>query len=244
VGRKRRGEPVLTRQDRHGIRERLLVAGAASFAERGLHATQVADLAKRAGVSVGAFYRYFRDKDELYRAIVQPRFDVYLDTLRSLRDGLRTASLAERLGVLRDVFRRTFATHLEDPTAFLLWYRHGHGAGDENDTVVAAFVDEVETLLVDLLDRTITIGSRFDAPTRRLVASSILGMANTIAYRMTQEDLAIEPATEIATRMAAGSLLALAPPEWQATLLDLYQAEVARSAGGASPPSSSGSAPR
>jgi AcrR family transcriptional regulator len=237
MGRKRRAEPVLTKQDRHGIRERLLAAGAASFSERGLHATQVADLARRAEVSVGAFYRYFRDKDELYKAIVQPRFDVYLDNLRALGDGMATASLAERLAVLRDLFRRTFATHLEDPTAFLVWYRHGHGAGDTNDTLVAGFVTEIEALLVELLDRTVTIGSRFDEPTRRLVATSILGMANTLAFRLVGEGVrpdapegvaAIERATELATRMAAGALLALAPPEWQAALLSLYQAELAR----------------
>ena len=37
-------------------------------AERGVHATRVADVAERAGVTVGTVYRYFRDKDALVDA--------------------------------------------------------------------------------------------------------------------------------------------------------------------------------
>jgi AcrR family transcriptional regulator len=37
-------------------------------AERGVHATRVADVANRAGVTVGTVYRYFRDKDALIEA--------------------------------------------------------------------------------------------------------------------------------------------------------------------------------
>lgn len=37
-------------------------------AERGVQATRVADVAARAGVTVGTVYRYFRDKDELIAA--------------------------------------------------------------------------------------------------------------------------------------------------------------------------------
>src|SRR6185369_2105422 len=120
MGRKRKGEPLLTKQDRHGIRARLLQAGTELFSEGGLHTTQVADIAKRADVSVGAFYRYFRDKDELYQEIVRGRFDQYLTMIRGLLDGLRTDSLRERIDVLRNVFRQTFTTHLADPATFLL----------------------------------------------------------------------------------------------------------------------------
>jgi AcrR family transcriptional regulator len=230
VGRKRLAEPVRTKQDRHGIRERLLRAGAELFAEGGMQKALVADVAKRADVSVGAFYRYFRDKDELYREIVQARFDEYLGTLRGLLDGLRTDSLRERLDVLRSVFRRTFETHLADPSTFLLWYQHGHGVSDAVDAIVAEFVHEVESLLIAVLDRTITVGDQYDEPTRRLVAASMLGMANTIAYRMISErESNVEHATEVCTRIVAGGLFALAPPEWQASLLALYREEILRS---------------
>lgn len=40
-------------------------------AERGVHATRVADVAARAGVTVGTVYRYFHDKDALIDAALQ-----------------------------------------------------------------------------------------------------------------------------------------------------------------------------
>ena len=39
--------------------------------ERGVHATRVADVAERAGVTVGTVYRYFRDKDALIEAALR-----------------------------------------------------------------------------------------------------------------------------------------------------------------------------
>lgn len=49
---------------------RLLVAAAECFAEKGFNATSVSDIARRAVVSQGAMYTYFRSKSELITAIV------------------------------------------------------------------------------------------------------------------------------------------------------------------------------
>jgi AcrR family transcriptional regulator len=227
MGRKRVAEPVKTKQDRHGIRVRLLRAGTELFSERGLRATQVGDIAALADVSVGAFYRYFRDKEELYQEIVRARFADYLEMLRGLLEGLRSESLRERIDVLRNVFRQTLAMHLADPSTFLLWYRHGHGVSDTADAIVSEFIAAAEDLLVDALERTITVGGVYDGETRRLVAVSMLGMANTVAYRMIASgDTDIERAAEVCTKIVAGGLLALAPPAFQAPILALYQDEL------------------
>ena len=54
-------------------------AAFAAFAENGYAATRVEDVARRAGVSKGLLYRYFRTKEELFKAVVQsvvvPRID-------------------------------------------------------------------------------------------------------------------------------------------------------------------------
>jgi AcrR family transcriptional regulator len=191
-----------------------------------VHATQVADVARRAGASVGGFYRYFRDKDELYRELVRARFDRYEHALRGLVDALATESLAGRLDVLRAVFRQVLTMHLEDPETFLLWHRHT-GASEELAAIVDGFVRDVEQLLIDILDRTITVGNTLDEPTRRLLATSFLGMVNTLAHRMiASSDTDVERAVELCTRLAAGGMLALAPTEMQAPLLALYQREI------------------
>lgn len=42
-----------------------------AFAEKGFAATRLDDVAKRAGVSKGTLYLYFRDKEDLFKAVIQ-----------------------------------------------------------------------------------------------------------------------------------------------------------------------------
>jgi AcrR family transcriptional regulator len=53
-----------------------------AFAENGYSATRVEDVAKRAGVSKGLLYLYFRTKEELFKAVVRrvvvPRIDAVI----------------------------------------------------------------------------------------------------------------------------------------------------------------------
>lgn len=69
-------EPDDGLQGRH---EGLVSAGRRSFARLGRHATRVDDIVELAGVSHGTFYRYFRNKDELYGLLLA-------DTVRSLTE--------------------------------------------------------------------------------------------------------------------------------------------------------------
>ena len=50
-------------------RDRLLKAGERVFAEKGFWQAHVADIAKRAGCSVGSFYRRFHDKDAFFLSL-------------------------------------------------------------------------------------------------------------------------------------------------------------------------------
>jgi AcrR family transcriptional regulator len=50
-------------------RQQILDAAARCFIRSGFHATTMQDVIAEAGLSVGAFYRYFRSKDELIQAI-------------------------------------------------------------------------------------------------------------------------------------------------------------------------------
>lgn len=60
-------EPMQSRAEEK--KRRLLDAGLQLFGARGFHATTSKDIAQAAGVSVGSFYRYFRDKKTLLLAI-------------------------------------------------------------------------------------------------------------------------------------------------------------------------------
>lgn len=59
-------------------RGQILDAAAGAFAQSGFHATTMAEIADRAGVSVGLAYRYFSGKEELIEALVSQMRDLVL----------------------------------------------------------------------------------------------------------------------------------------------------------------------
>jgi AcrR family transcriptional regulator len=61
----------MARPARAGAHDALLDAARDEFARRGLAAARVEDIARRAGISKGAFYLHFRTKEDAFREIVQ-----------------------------------------------------------------------------------------------------------------------------------------------------------------------------
>ena len=54
-----------------------------AFAEKGFAATRVDDVAKRAGVSKGLLYLYFKTKEELFKAVIRSFVVPKIDALKS-----------------------------------------------------------------------------------------------------------------------------------------------------------------
>ena len=63
-------------------REEILEAGIEAFAESGLHGAGMADIARRAGISVGVLYKYYVNKEDFFHACLR-------HSLASLEDVLR-----------------------------------------------------------------------------------------------------------------------------------------------------------
>jgi AcrR family transcriptional regulator len=62
-------------------KEKLIGAAYELFCERGYYKTTTPEVAKRAGLSVGCLYSYFKDKNDLFLAVVE-RYDARFDELR------------------------------------------------------------------------------------------------------------------------------------------------------------------
>jgi AcrR family transcriptional regulator len=58
-------------QIRDESKQHILDTAAAVFAQKGLAATKISDLAEAAGVSQGLLYRYFTDKDDVFVALLE-----------------------------------------------------------------------------------------------------------------------------------------------------------------------------
>jgi AcrR family transcriptional regulator len=58
---------------RREVASSIAAAAEEVFAEQGLHASHVGDIAKRAGVAVGTLYNYYEDRDALLAALLRER---------------------------------------------------------------------------------------------------------------------------------------------------------------------------
>jgi AcrR family transcriptional regulator len=84
----RGGMPRVTEQYRAQRRAEIIAAAAKLFAANGFHATSMADIIDEAGLSAGAFYRYFSSKEELIGAVAEKFLDTTDETFEMmLADG-------------------------------------------------------------------------------------------------------------------------------------------------------------
>jgi AcrR family transcriptional regulator len=92
--------PRLSRkQSQARTRRRLIDSAARSFARDGVEATTIEAIAEGAGHTRGAFYAHFEGKDELCLAMLEERFDRYLERFdRTLAGDDRPEERARRAG--------------------------------------------------------------------------------------------------------------------------------------------------
>jgi AcrR family transcriptional regulator len=86
-------------------RERLLESAKRLFSQKGYYATSVEDIVESAGLSKGAFYFYFKSKEELFKSLVE---EIHLSIVKRLE------SFLERDLPLEDALIEHAKVFLED----------------------------------------------------------------------------------------------------------------------------------
>jgi AcrR family transcriptional regulator len=125
------------------IRQQVIDAAEAAFAESGYLGATMADIAGRAGVSTGNLYRYFANKDELFYSILTDEF--VESFLRLLRRRVKSLLEAEHLADLDADTQRD----AQDLLGF--WVTHrlkvvillDRAAGSRYESFARQFVDEL-----------------------------------------------------------------------------------------------------
>ncbi|WP_221359098.1 ScbR family autoregulator-binding transcription factor [Streptomyces beigongshangae] len=124
----KRSAPQQARAQR--TRAELLRAAAEVFAEQGFFATTLTAITDRAGVTLGAVYFHFRNKEELAREIVQQQPERVRPVLEELRsDGLQFAvdvTLGWAHLVVDDVFLLAGARLVMDQEFFMNGEQNSH----------------------------------------------------------------------------------------------------------------------
>ena len=98
----------------------LLASGRDVFVERGYQATRVDDLVSAAGVSHGAFYRYFRNKEELAR-ILTVRGVRAIGSVVTEMPAPHTLGASTAKTALRRWLRRYHAAHVNEAAMLRVW---------------------------------------------------------------------------------------------------------------------------
>jgi AcrR family transcriptional regulator len=103
--------PSLRERIRETTVQAILAAAEEVFADQGLHAAHMGDIAARAGVAVGTLYNHFKDRDDLLAGLLEAR----------------RAELLGRLdAALREAHDRPFADKLRALLEVMLSHKQSH----------------------------------------------------------------------------------------------------------------------
>lgn len=98
---------VLTSGAAGNLREQILSAAASCFRERGIKATKMQEIAKRAGISVGNFNNYFENKDAIIDEFAQREVARLAREIDEIVNG--RVSLEEQRRQFRESLRKQLA---------------------------------------------------------------------------------------------------------------------------------------
>ncbi|MGN6160184.1 MAG: TetR/AcrR family transcriptional regulator [Marmoricola sp.] len=176
-------ETTLTRAQRRReeLRREIITTAFDCFAEKGYHATGIADIAARLGIGHGTFYRHFANKrdivdhvitdliDRISAALADENAPNAVDTLEDYR--AQTARIGEALGRIL----------LEDPRIPRMLLLEAAGIDSAMARRILGFYDLAADLTAAYLEHGVRIGylrSDLDVPgTARAINGMILGSA-------------------------------------------------------------------
>lgn len=185
-------------QNKAENRAALLKAARSVFAEIGFGAAGVRDIVRRTDLASGTFYNYFKDKEEIFEAVVA---EMAVELLKRHREGRARARTAE------EFFRGHIAVYMtfvaEDPEILSF--------GRQNVTPIRMLMEKpnLQVLARQLLDdarQAVTNGILPDVDMGYLVAA-LSGVVFEVSVAMVARD-PVNPAEaiEFATRLMMGGL--------------------------------------
>jgi AcrR family transcriptional regulator len=185
-------------QNKAENRTALLKAARAVFAEMGYGAASVRDIVRRTDLASGTFYNYFKDKDEIFEAVVG---ELTGELLKRHREGRGKARTAE------EFFRRHYAVYFE----FIVEDAELLALARKNFTAIRTLLDkpDVRALALALNDDIRAARAQGILPDVDVsyLAASMAGVAFEISMVMVARD-PVDPsaATEFATRLMMGGI--------------------------------------
>jgi AcrR family transcriptional regulator len=111
-------------------RRQILQAAEKVFSEKGYHQTNIADIAQELKIGHGTFYRYFKNKREIFESVVG---DIIkrVSLVVSGEDPKSTNTLDEYIRQVRRLGEKLFALFVEDPNVARMLFYESWGLDEE-----------------------------------------------------------------------------------------------------------------
>jgi AcrR family transcriptional regulator len=164
--------PRGARMPRRERRAQLLESALEVFVAQGYHAAAMDDIAERAGVSKPVLYQHFPGKLDLYLALLDASCDTIIDNCRVALSA--TQDNKQRVAATMDAF---FEYVAGDSGAFRLVFE----SDLTNEPAVREHVERVTTECADLIAHVIHDDTGLPDTASRLLAVSLVGMAQVSA---------------------------------------------------------------
>jgi AcrR family transcriptional regulator len=196
-------EPLTPERRRAMTREHLLEAAAVVFARDGFHGASLDDVAARAGFTKGAVYSNFKNKEDLFLALIDHRMETAATVVTRELEATAEVGAGDQLTRIRDLIQGSFDEQESALNFEFLAYAARHpgvraklaARGEKQHAVVMQItehewkrrgakpeypVDVLATIMLALFDGLGT--SRFINP--NLVSDDTLQQALTILYKI------------------------------------------------------------
>jgi TetR/AcrR family transcriptional regulator len=152
----------LPRREREKLRQRdeLLAAAMELFSEKGFHNVSMHEIAQKAEFAVGTLYRFFKDKEDLYKALIRSRAERFHATLKEILAG---ADREDVLGVLKKYVEAKTALLTGGAAMLRLYFAETRGA---SFNIRSGLDREILALYDDLLA---SLAAVFEAGVRKKI---------------------------------------------------------------------------
>jgi AcrR family transcriptional regulator len=139
---------TLPRRERERLRQReeLLSAARDLFAEKGYHNVSMHEIAQKAEFSVGTLYKFFKDKEDLYKALIRSRAEKFHAALKAV---LTRPSSEDAMAVIKDYVAAKTALLTGGAAMLRLYFAETRGA---SFNLRSGLDQEIRKLHDDVLD--------------------------------------------------------------------------------------------
>jgi AcrR family transcriptional regulator len=195
--------PGKREQTKLANRQAILDAARAVFGEMGYEAASVRDIVRGSGLSVGAFYNYYRSKEEVYQALADDGAHRFRLILRAEYEKAQDFE-----GFLKTALYAFFTFQVTEHEAWQTIRPPGerlHPQVRVDTPEMQAVFEEVKALITDRIER--GGAPRVDAD---YLAAACIGVAREICDRMLERrPIDVQAAADFALKMIKGGIDAL-----------------------------------